>query len=150
LVKLPSGEHAVAKLCKCYNCYARKLVAEEAEVFRGLYKQFSDEGGLRVFGECYVPFDNLPSKKRSTSIKKLASRFSVGHTSVIDMGKPLLKSRNSPMDKSNHVFWFFNESDVRRNNFKNCLFFGSAMTKGHMTVLECKNQGGETVTVASQ
>jgi hypothetical protein len=101
-VKLPSGEHAVAKRCNSYKCYTGKLIAEEAEIFRGLHKQYGDEGALRFFGECYAPFDKLPSKKasRSMTIKKRAPDFSVGHTSVIELGKPLLQSWNIPLDDS--------------------------------------------------
>jgi len=100
-VKLPSGEPAVAKRCKSDNCYDKNFIAEEAAIFRGLHKQFGDEGALRFFGECYVPFDK---KKRLTDIEKLASDFSVGHTSVIEMGKPILASWNIPLPIDSSCF----------------------------------------------
>ncbi|OEU06997.1 hypothetical protein FRACYDRAFT_252630 [Fragilariopsis cylindrus CCMP1102] len=115
-VKLPSGEHAVAKRCQSNNCYNQKLIAEEAEIFRGLHKQFGDEGALRFFGECYVPFDD--KKNRPTDITKLASDFSVGHTSVIEMGKPILASWNIPIPTKSSCFKsYFTPRDVE--DFRN-------------------------------
>jgi hypothetical protein len=115
-VKLPSGEHAVAKRCQSNNCYDQKLIAEEAEIFRGLHQQFGDEGALRFFGECYVPFDR--KNDRSTDVKMLASDFSVGHTSVIEMGKPILASWNIPIPTKSSCFkGYFTPRDVE--DFRN-------------------------------
>jgi len=102
----------VAKRCQSINCYKNNFIAEEAAIFRGLHKQFGDEGALRFFGECYVPLE------RSTDIKKLASDFSVGHTSVIEMGKPILASWNIPIPRDSSCFkGYFTPRDIE--DFKN-------------------------------
>lgn len=64
IVKLPWGEHAVAKRCMSYSCYSRNRIQEEADIFQKLHNQYGDEGALKYYGECYIPFVDFPDARR--------------------------------------------------------------------------------------
>ena len=95
------------------------MIAKEADMFRGLQNQYGDEGSLHVFGECYVPIDNLSVKKsRSMRMKNSTSDFSIGHTCVLELGKPILASWNIPIPNDSRCFkGHFTPRDVE--DFKN-------------------------------
>lgn len=102
VVKLPWGGHAVAKRCKNYRCYEENLIKREANMLQKLYEQYNDEGALQFFGECYIPFDELLSQPNRKDFENKTTKisnknnlliptirdFSVGFTSVIELGKP--------------------------------------------------------------
>jgi len=129
-VKLPWGEHAVAKRCHSYLCYKGKrrknsinLIERESKILQELHKQYGNEGALQFFGECYIPFDNFGaqdviSNDNKTALEHLLKEsltdFSIGYTSLVELGKPFLykNERNYRMKKG--CFGdFFTHRDVK-------------------------------------
>ena len=102
-VKLPWGEHAVAKRCKNYKCTRAGKIREEARLLRELQEQYGDEA-VRYYGEC-----NAAVVQTEEMVDHL-SNFSVGYTSVVELGKPLLSSWKT---KDRKCFAeFFTETDI--------------------------------------
>ena len=107
-VTLPSGERAAAKRCLTGKCLSKRLIEKEAHKLRGLNERYGDEGSLQFFGGCYLDMEMAESgpeyrstKERTESaIHKYKLNFSVGHTSVIESGHPLMESRKEPIDES--------------------------------------------------
>jgi len=93
-VKLPWGEHAVAKRCHTLKCYRQNLIRKEANLFRGLFEQYGEGQAVKFFGECYRKY------KDKDEIVTSSSDFTVGHTSVIELGNPLVDSWDHVMEMS--------------------------------------------------
>ena len=96
VVRLPGGggRLAVAKRCNSLRCYNAHLITKESELFRDLYRHYRHEGALVFYGDCYIFYDNNfgDRKAKKAHIHDTLMDFSVGHTSIVELGKPLLSS----------------------------------------------------------
>jgi len=93
-VKLPSGEHAVAKRCKTRWCENNSRVKREATYLKSLQDQYGDEEALRFFGECDGGFHGM--KDSDANYNKFHSDWSYHYTSVVELAHPLLASWDFP------------------------------------------------------
>jgi len=92
-VKLPSGEHAVAKRCISMYCHKYQEVEKEANKLKILQDQYGRKETIRFFGVCKASESDVTSVrkmlKNGTKLYDLALNFSTGFTSVVELGKPL-------------------------------------------------------------
>ena len=98
-IELPWGGRAVAKRCRRFRCADGKRIQKEAEILRKLQDQYGDVA-TRYYGECDAPYYPIPIEDvtddnrrefNEESLKANFRNFSVGYTSVIEIGVPLVK-----------------------------------------------------------
>ena len=84
-IRLPSGDHALAKRCMVKWCQRRQDLENEIAHLRGLRAQYGPGRALEFLGEC----------RAATFFKKdigqHATNFSTGLTYVTELGRPLLE-----------------------------------------------------------
>ena len=87
-VQLPAGRgHAIAKRCVTPACVAKKSLDAEGSLAYGLQRQYGQHAAsLTLLGMCSLPYPGLSRH----SILKLADNFSVGSTTIVEIGSPLL------------------------------------------------------------
>jgi len=90
-VKLPSGEHAVAKRCISRYCYKRNLIKNEANLMKNLQDQYGRKETIHFFGYCEASDKNsmIRMEESGANLSDLALNFSIGFTSVVELGRPL-------------------------------------------------------------
>jgi len=90
-VKLPSGEHAVAKRCISRYCYKRNLIKDEANLMKNLQDQYGRKETIHFFGYCEASDKNsmIRMEESGANLSDLALNFSIGFTSVVELGRPL-------------------------------------------------------------
>ena len=86
-VRLPSGEHAVAKRCKSKSCINGGFIKKEASMLKSLRDNYGTKVN-RFYGECDTPYNH---RLGAEQINNTLLDFSVGYTHVMEMGVPLLK-----------------------------------------------------------
>jgi hypothetical protein len=122
-VKLPgSGASAVAKRCFKSNPRLQRSFGKETKFLKGLQEQYGKENTLGYFGECYASSNKLFGQMLKEGIKMdhILRNFSVGYTSVVEMGTPLLlngqllkgKGHTCSLPSRNCFAEYFTESDV--------------------------------------
>ena len=93
-VKLPSGEHALAKRCLSQFCHQGLQIKKEAFLLKGLQEQYGRKETVHFFGECvasdYASVLRMHQEGGDT-FDDLALNFSIGFTSVVELGNPLAK-----------------------------------------------------------
>jgi len=120
-VKLPWGEHAVAKRCKTKRCVQQKRLEHEFAFLSELQHQYGN-ATLQVFGACQPPPPPPPQrcgrKCRAKQLEKYeytpefdVTDFLVGYTSVMELGQPLIKT------------WLTEETMTSRdiNKYRKCI-----------------------------
>jgi len=108
-VKLPWGEHAIAKQCRQESCIKKLWLEKEANLTRELYEEYGDQV-VRYFGECNAAYNGT-----STTVLKTQRRdFSIGFTSVVELGNPMYRGR---MNDTQCFAEFYTETDIE--DFKN-------------------------------
>ena len=109
MVKLPSGKHALAKRCINEVCIRDQSVAKEASFFMELQNQYGSEA-VQFYGECNssLPYPLLALHDRR-GFDKAASNFSLGYTSVVELGKPLITTWMKIYIKKNFEKFFFQD-----------------------------------------
>ena len=122
MVKLPSGKHALAKRCIHKVCLNDQSVAKEASFFMKLQNQYGSEA-VQFYGECNstLPYPRLEYKDRR-GFDKAASNFSLGYTSVVELGKPLITTwmkhnANTFLDKRKCFARYFTDADLEGFKF---------------------------------
>jgi len=100
VVKLPSGELAVALRCQREgyfgsSCFGKNYMQHQASILKSMYdKNDEDQGSLRYYGECFKPIDTSDENLMEQYQNEQREDFTVGNTLVMEMGKPLIKSWN--------------------------------------------------------
>jgi len=116
-VKLPWGEHAALKRCKFKKCVEKGFLKKETELTRELHEQYGDQT-VRYFGECNAAYTDINTYVLKTQL----TNFSIGFTSVVELGKPLVSSWDI-YDKKWDIFDtkcfadFYTETDIE--DFRN-------------------------------
>lgn len=106
-VKLPWGDHAVLKRCKSHRCVKRKITEKEGAYLRALRKQYGSQA-VAFYGECNLPYQGYLNER-------YISDFSVGYSSVIELGQPLLRSwekGRSAHEMAKCISDFYTETDI--------------------------------------
>jgi len=99
-VKLPWGEHAVAKRCITKTCVKDRLIGKEGSFLDNLHRQYRDKA-IDFFGACdgsKIGIEKNMTSKIPTGKNyylryldpQIVSDFSIGYTLVIELANPLL------------------------------------------------------------
>lgn len=122
-VTLPgSGASAVAKRCFKSEPRLQRLLRKETNFLKGLQEQYGTENTLGYFGECYASSNKLFGEmlKQGMKMDHILRNFSVGYTSIVEMGTPLLlngqllkgKGHTCSLPSRKCFAEYFTESDV--------------------------------------
>lgn len=118
-VRLPNGQLGVAKRCHAASCVVQNLTINEGAIFRDLFEENGSQA-IRFFGDCHGEPLELPNSNRY--VQSVKTDFSVGHTTVVEMGRPLLAD------------WTYNGSGIDVNCFAG--FFTPADVDDLMTIAQ--------------
>ena len=123
-LKLPgSGVSAIAKRCFKSRRYYQGLLKKETNFLKGLQDQYGTDETIGYFGECEASSDELREEmlKNGETKENIMVNFSIGYTSVVEMGTPLLLKYQLNDTGNSHLCikasrkcfaGFFTESDV--------------------------------------
>lgn len=147
-VKLPgSGASAVAKRCFRSKPRLQRLLWKETNFLKGLQEQYGIENTLGYFGECYASSNKLFGQMLKEGIKldDILRNFSVGYTSIIEMGTPLLlngqlmkgKGHTCSLPSRKCFADYFTESDVEDLKMMARLY--ANYSEGPITLRQRKN-----------
>lgn len=111
-VKLPWGEHAVAKRCKTRLCVSQQRLEREANYLKELQSQY-DKKTIQVLGEC----KRKMRQKEEGHLEDFVADFSVGYTSLIEIGKPLIQTW---LPEEFHIDTGDKEATIPHEKYREC------------------------------
>jgi len=122
-VKLPWGEYAAVKRCLSQSCIAHKYLRKESKLIQEVHEQYGDQS-VRYFGECNTAYNHTGKKGLNRDLQD----FSIGFTSVVELGKPLLTKWSDMFPKC--FAEFYTETDIE--DFRNIARLFANLSKSPM------------------